>query len=240
MTEQLRLYTQNNFRRNLAGPIYPDKIVLRGRDLDFFTNISPLLETLKEGSDQENELILPNTFFRLLKWPLVVDLLFPYELPQRHMPSHELFLFRENGNPYLNPNRDVTMKELHKIIDFFMIGHPREADEVLMKFVYMRPGAPERPRDAKFTISSAQENRQERAYRQSIRNRPPANNYPVNNGLNWSNKNENNENGGVNLGYTEEEEEALGRLQGANVKRYFRGGKRLTRRGKMNKKTRKH
>ena len=238
MAGQLRLYSQNNLRRNLAGPTYPDRIVLRGRDLDFFARISPLIETLKESSDKEDELVLEHDlFYRGIKWPLIVDLLFPYELSEERMPSHELFYFRDNGNPYLNPNRDVTMAELREIIDYFMIGHPQEMEEILLKFAYMRPGAPPRPPRAEFTIPPAQEIREERAAIQRLRTIPRGNNnYPENNENNdWSN---NTENQGPNIGYTEEEEGLLGKLKGTNAKRYTRGGKRRGK--KLKRKTRKH
>jgi hypothetical protein len=244
MAGQLRFYTPNNLRRNLAGPQYPDKITLRGRNIDFFTNISPLLDTIDELNGRASELVLEKDLFSV-PWGLIVDLLFPNQLSQQHKPSHELFLFRENGFPYLNPNRSVTYEDLQEIIDYFLIGHPREINETLLQFAYRRPGAPERPHNAYFTVSPAKElaerREKQRAYRQSMENSRRNNFSEENNNSNFINYNNENENQGPELGYTEEEEEVLGKLKGANVGRYFRGGKKSRRKTrKLKKKTRKH
>lgn len=248
MAGQLRLYTANNFRRNLAGPQYPDTVVLKGRELEYFNRISGFINML----DEDRELTLEKSWITGEPWGLIVDLLFPYSLERRHTPSNELFLFRENGNPYLNPNRNVTIEDLRKVLDYFMIGNPKMKnreqvlDEIILSFAYDRPGAPKRPQYAHFTISEAEERRrQQERFRSVEQGRPNIANIGsgfwnnVRNGNNENNWPNNNENEGVELGYTEEEEEALGKLKGANVKRYFKGGK--TRRvRKLNKKTRKH
>lgn len=250
MAGQVRLLTANNLRANLAGPQYPDQIVLRGRDLDYFSRISDLIETMDEINGRQNELILQNDYFfggDAKMWGLILDLLFPYELPERHMPSHELFLFNSAGNPYLNPNRDVTMDDLRSIVDYFMIGegrnilrNPRVMDDILLRFAYMRPDAPQQPRYAEFTISPARLRNRERASLRAIRNAPVNNSIPPLNNNEWGNNLSNNENQGPEIGYTEEEEEALGRLSGANARRYFRGGRTRRSSRKLNKKTRKH
>lgn len=243
MANQLRVYSPNNLRRNLAGPQYPDRIVLRGRDLEFFVNISPLIETLDDLNNRQNELVLEREWIHggdPYFWTILVDLLFPYELPERHMPSHELFLFRPDGSAYLNPHRPVSMNDLKEVVDYFMIGRARDLPQVLARFAYMRPGAPERPTVREIVAQNEHNLRRRLAEARRLRNTEDRFNVPPNNNNRYFNNNNNeNENEEPELGYTEEEEEMLGRLQGANVGRYYRGGQKTRRNKKLNRKTRK-
>jgi hypothetical protein len=251
MANQLRLHTGNNLQRLVMPAEYPESIVLKGKNIDYFAKISELIDGMDEINGRANTLVLTNDMFFAANnrnqrmWPIIVDLLFPYELPKPHLHQHELFHFDSDGNPYFNPERKgVKMEDLREIIDYFLIGKPEERDEMILNFVYMRPGAPKRPQYARFVQPPRARERAEKAIRQEYqRAAANANEYQY-----FANENENNRNNynnneyqGPEIGHTEEDEEMLVKLKGKNQARYYRGGKRSTRRmKKRSKKTRKH
>ena len=242
MAGEIRVFSPNNLRRSLEGPEYPDRIVLRGRDLEFFSNISPLIEALDDLNNRQNELVLEREWIHggdAHLWTVILDLLFPFELP-RHRPEHELFLFRRDGSAYLNPHRAVTMDDLKEVIDYFMIGRARDIQNVLTRFAYMRPGAPEEPSVREIVAQEEHNLRERLAYARRLRNTENRFNVPPpNNNTGYFNNENENENEGPELGYTEEEEEMLGRLQGTNAARYYQGGRKTRRNKKLKRKTRK-
>lgn len=207
---------------------YPPEIRLeRGsEELKFLTKHSQLLETYTELSNGDVILSAADLFQGdETKWKMFVDVFFPELAIQR------FFVFK-NGKMSVDPKRG-TEEDLRELLDYLLVEEPRtmmnfaekQARKSLNKNVYAntvaRGVAPRATASAAVAV--------ERNYGNWVNN----NNY-FNNNLN----NNNNEN--VEIGYTEEEEEFMGKLKGKNVKKYYtNGGKRKTRKLKRSKKSRK-
>jgi hypothetical protein len=243
MAGKLVFYTPEMLQKNLQGPQFPDEISIPRSRMNLFvkkTNqYSPLLNTLNEISNRPKEFVLRSEDFMQGDkrfWAVMLDLLFPWELPRHSRPSHEPFIFTQEGY-YHNPIRAITDAEIKEVFDYLNIGQARDMPQLLLKFVYDRPGAPKMPPNARKVLSpeeirkmlleqqrareeAERQAAQERNFRLRLNNlnfgRPDNENlndqveenvYPNrNNNENYNNLNFNNENYNNNANFKNEEE----------------------------------
>ena len=197
----------------------------------FLTSHSALLEGLSDSldTDKEGKEYLELSADILFdgdqeRWKDFVDVFFPEISGQRY------FGFK-NGKVYVLEERGGKEK-LAELLDFFLVDRP----ETMMNFA--REQAKKQlnvaqnvvPRGVGITTTGV--GAQEYAARQAAAQRNNVSNYGNNNGnYNNNNYNNNNNNNNIAIGYTEEEEEALGKIKkGSNIRKYFPNQRRSTRR----------
>jgi len=180
---------------------YPDKIIVVKDSPEYEAlSRSEVFRTLAESWSKTNEVILTSEYFGD-KWPMFVDLFFP------EMGQGPLFIFR-NRSIQVNPKRG-TKKDLDELLDFLLVDKNFARNQA--KKQLNAPG---------ITVPRGRGTRRNWT---NERKRGNNNNYNNNNNNNNAANNENNENeNGPNLGFIDNNEEALfGKLSNKNAKKYF-------------------
>lgn len=271
MAGKLVFYTPEMLQKNIQGPQFPDEITIPRSSMDLYVKeskqYSPFLNTLNELSNRPKEIVLRREDFMggdNRFWAVMLDLLFPWELPRHSRPSHEPFIFTQEGY-YHNPIRAITDAEIKEVFDYLNIGQAKDMPQLLLKFVYDRPSAPKMPPNARKVLSPTEISRAQTLQRQQAAQSQRNTTYNNWNNVNLTqdfenednnekeqflnrnnNGNENynneyyNENNNTNF-KNEEEAKAYSKLTLANFMKYKpkKGGKRKTRKlkSKMKRKT---
>jgi hypothetical protein len=198
---------------------YPDEIiVVKGSPEYKVLSHSEFFTTLAENWTKNNEVKLLSKFFGD-EWPMFVDLFFP------EMGYNPLFMFR-NGSIQVIPNRG-TKEDLAKLMDFLLV----DDEKTMMNFA--RNQARKQLNAPASTVPRGKGTRKNWT---NERKRGNNNNYNNNNN-NAGNNNNNNENNGPNIGFANNNEEAIfGKLSNKNAKKYFPniGRRSKTRRNRSN------
>lgn len=209
---------------------YPSELSLskNSEEWNFLTEHSELFETIGELSDDPVVLDADLLFQGdQTKWEIFVDLFFP------EMNIQPLFRFSNAGLNVI-PSRG-TRNNVREVMDFLLVNTPQTMWNFAESQARKRVNAPqlqeERGLGAPRAVAVAAAQNQYNNF---------GNNWgwgANNNGFynNYNNENENNY--GPEIGYTEEEENALSHLRGQNARRYFprQGGKKKTRKSKQSK-----
>jgi hypothetical protein len=183
---------------------YPDEIIVEIGSPEYEAlSHSEFFRTLAENYSENNEVKLSAKFFGD-EWPMFVDLFFP------EMGYNPLFMFR-NGSIRIIPNRG-TKEDLAKLMDFLLVND----EKTMMNFA--RNQARKQLNAPANTDNRGKGTRKNRTNERKRGN----SNYNNNNNNNAVNNNNNNENNGPNIGFANNNEEAiLGKLSNKNAKKYF-------------------
>lgn len=206
---------------------YPEEITLERGNPEFalLEKHSELFRTIVENySENKDQITLTPTLFGGDDdaWQMFVDVFFP-ELGVR-----PFFSFRGN-KVSVDPKRG-TKEDLQYLLQYMLI----DDEDTMMNFA----------KSQAMKAVNAPQNVVPRGV--GVRKNAPIGSYNYNNNYennnNYNNYNNNN-NSGPRMGYTEENEEMLGKLRGKNASKYFpnEGGSRLTtkRKTRRNRKGRK-
>ena len=182
---------------------YPDEIIVEIGSPEYEAlSHSEFFRTLAENYSENNEIKLSAKFFGN-EWPMFVDLFFP------EMGYNPLFMFR-NGSIRIIPNRG-TKEDLAKLMDFLLVDDKK----TMMNFA--RSQARKQLNAPANTV-----NRGKGTRKNGTNERKRGNSNYNNNNNNAVNNNNNNENNGLNIGFANNNEEALfGKLSNKNAKKYF-------------------
>ena len=183
---------------------YPDEIIVEIGSPEYEAlSHSEFFRTLAENWTKNNEVKLSSEFFGD-EWPMFVDLFFP------EMGYNPLFMFR-NGSIRIIPNRG-TKEDLAKLMDFLLVND----EKTMMNFA--RNQARKQLNAPVNTVNRGKGTRKNRTNERKRGN----SNYNNNNNNNAVNNNNNNENNGLNIGFADNNEEAIfGKLSNKNAKKYF-------------------
>jgi hypothetical protein len=184
---------------------YPDEIIVEigSPEYEALSN-SEFFRTLAENYSENNEIKLSAKFFGD-EWPMFVDLFFP------KMGYNPLFMFR-NGSIRLIPKRG-TKEDLAKLMDFLLVADEKTMMNFARKQARKQLNAP---------ANTANRGKGTRKNGTNERKRGNSNYNNNNNNNNAVNNNNNNENNGLNIGFANNNEEALfGKLSNKNAKKYF-------------------
>jgi len=183
---------------------YPDEIiVVKGSPEYKVLSHSEVFRTLAENWSKTNEVKITPEFFGD-EWPMFVDLFFP------ELGYNPLFFFR-NGSIRLIPKRG-TKEDLAKLLDFLLV----DDEKTMMNFA--RNQARKQLNAPASTVSRGKGTRRNWTNERKRGN----SNYNNNNNNNNNNNDTNNENNGPNIGFADNNEEALfGKLSNKNAKKYF-------------------
>ena len=191
---------------------YPDEIIVEIGSPEYEAlSHSEFFRTLAENYSENNEVKLSAKFFGD-EWPMFVDLFFP------EMGYNPLFMFR-NGSIRLIPKRG-TKEDLAKLMDFLLVND----EKTMMNFA--RKQARKQLNAPASTINRG------KGTRKNGTNERKRGNSNYNNNYNNNNNNNNNDvnNDGLNIGFADNNEEALfGKLSNKNAKKYFPNIGRRTR-----------
>jgi hypothetical protein len=191
---------------------YPDEIiVVKGSPEYKVLSHSEFFKTLAENWSKNNEVTLTSEFFGD-KWPMFVDLFFP------EIGYNPLFMFK-NGSIQVIPKRG-TKEDLAKLMDFLLV----DDEKTMMNFA--RNQARKQLNAPAITVNRGKGTRRNGTHerkRGNNNNNNYYNNYNNNyNNNNNNSNNENNENNGPNIGFANNNEEAIyGKLSNKNAKKYF-------------------
>jgi hypothetical protein len=183
---------------------YPDEIivVIGSPEYEALSH-SEFFRIIAENYSENNEIKLSAKFFGD-EWPMFVDLFFP------EMGYNPLFMFR-NGSIRIIPNRG-TKEDLAKLMDFLLV----DDEKTMMNFA--RSQARKQLNAPANTVNRGKGTRKNGTNERKRGN----SNYNNNNNNNAVNNNNNNENNGLNIGFADNNEEALfGKLSNKNAKKYF-------------------
>ena len=183
---------------------YPDEIIVVKDSPEYEAlSHSEFFRTLAENWTKNNEIKLSAKFFGD-EWPMFVDLFFP------EMGYNPLFMFR-NGSIRIIPNRG-TKEDLAKLMDFLLVDDKK----TMMNFA-------RRQARKQLNAPANTANRGKGTRKNGTQERKRGNsNYNNNYNNNAVNNNNNNENNGLNIGFANNNEEALfGKLSNKNAKKYF-------------------
>lgn len=188
---------------------YPDEIIVVKDSPEYEAlSHSEFFRTLAENYSENNEIKLSATFFGD-QWPMFVDLFFP------EMGYNPLFMFR-NGSIRLIPKRG-TKEDLVKLMDFLLVDDKKTMMNFARKQARKQLNAP---------ANTANRGKGTRRNWTMERKRGNNNNYNNNN----NNVNNVNNNNGPNIGFADNNEEAiLGKLSAQNMKKYFPNIRRRSR-----------
>lgn len=208
---------------------YPSELSLskKSEEWKFLTKHSELFETIDELSDDPVVLDADLLFQGdQRKWGIFVDLFFP------ELDIQPLFRFQNNAVNVI-PSRG-TRNDVEEIMDFLLVNTPQTMWNFADRQARKRVNAPQEQEERGLGVQAAPQAAAHNTYNNFANNWGwPGNN----NGLynNFNNEYENNY--GPEIGYTEEEENALSHLRGQNARRYFprQGGKKKTRKSKQSK-----
>jgi hypothetical protein len=183
---------------------YPDEIIVEIGSPEYEAlSHSEFFRTLAENYSENNEVKLSSKFFGD-EWPMFVDLFFP------EMGYNPLFMFR-NGSIRIIPNRG-TKEDLAKLMDFLLVNDEKTMMNFARKQARKQLNAP---------ANTDNRGKGTRKNRTNERKRGNSN-YNNNNYNNNNNNDVNNENNGLNIGFADNNEEALfGKLSNKNAKKYF-------------------
>jgi hypothetical protein len=186
---------------------YPDEIiVLKGSPEYKVLSHSNFFRTLAENWSKNNEVKLSSEFFGD-EWPMFVDLFFP------EMGYNPLFMFK-NGSVQVIPNRG-TKEDLAKLMDFLLVDDEKTMMNFARNQARKQLNAPLR------TVPRGKGTRRNGTHERKRGNNNYNNNYNNNNNNNENNNNNNN-NDGPNIGFANNNEEAIyGKLSNKNAKKYF-------------------
>ena len=189
---------------------YPDEIIVELGSPEYEAlSHSEFFRTLAENYSENNEIKLSAKFFGD-EWPMFVDLFFP------EMGYNPLFMFR-NGSIRVIPNRG-TKEDLAKLMDFLLV----DDEKTMMNFA--RNQARKQLNAPAGTVSRGKGTR-----KNGTQERKRGNNNNYNNNNN-NNKNNDANNDGPNIGFADNNEEALlGKLSAQNMKKYFPNIRRRSR-----------
>jgi len=203
---------------------YPNEIiVVRGSpEFDVLYDHSELFRTIVENyAENKDEIELSSEFFGGDgdEWHMFVDLFFP------EMGVRQLFLFK-NNTIEVSPKRG-TKEDLAQLMRYMLV----DDEDTMMNFAKAQA---KKQLNYPRNVSVPRRNRPRKTNNRTAKNRNYNNNNNNNAGFNnnYYNNNNNNNNNGPRLGYTENEEQYLGKLSGKNAKHYYanEGGSRKTRR----------
>jgi len=183
---------------------YPDEIiVVKGSPEYKVLSHSEVFRTIAENWSKTNEVKITPEFFGD-EWPMFVDLFFP------ELGYNPLFFFR-NGSIRLIPKRG-TKEDLAKLLDFLLV----DDEKTMMNFARNQARK-------QLNAPANTANRGKGTRRNWTNERKRGNsNYNNNNNNNNNNNDTNNENNGPNIGFADNNEEAiLGKLSNKNAKKYF-------------------
>ena len=194
---------------------YPDEIIVQkdSSEYDVLYKHSELFRTIAEKySGNKDEVKLSSSFFGD-EWPMFVDLFFP------EMGYNPLFIFK-NRAIQLRSNRG-TKEQLAQLLRYLLV----DDEDTMMNFA----------RDQAKKQVNAPANIVPRGIRKTqkkLLNKHRNNNNINSNYYGNSNSNPNYNSDGIELGYTKNEENLLGKLSPKYIKKYFpnKYGKRKTRR----------
>ena len=194
---------------------YPDEIIVQkdSSEYDVLYKHSELFRTIAEKySGNKDEVKLSSSFFGD-EWPMFVDLFFP------EMGYNPLFIFK-NRAIQLRSNRG-TKEQLAQLLRYLLV----DDEDTMMNFA----------RDQAKKQVNAPANIVPRGIRKTqkkLLNKHRNNNNINSNYYGNSNSNPNYNSDGIELGYTKNEENLLGKLPPKYIKKYFTNkyGKRKTRR----------
>jgi hypothetical protein len=194
---------------------YPDEIIVQkdSSEYDVLYKHSELFRTIAEKySGNKGEVKLSSKFFGD-EWPMFVDLFFP------EMGYTPLFIFK-NRAIQLRSNRG-TKEQLAQLLRYLLV----DDEDTMMNFA----------RDQAKKQLNAPANIVPRGIRKTqkkLLNKHRNNNNINSNYYGNSNSNPNYNSDGIELGYTKNEENLLGKLPPKYIKKYFTNkyGKRKTRR----------
>jgi hypothetical protein len=179
---------------------YPEEIIVIKDSPEYEAlSRSEVFRTLAESWSKTNEVILTSEYFGD-KWPMFVDLFFP------EMGQGPLFIFR-NRSIQVNPKRG-TKKDLDELLDFLLVDKNFARNQARKQL-----NAP---------ANTANRGKGTRRNWTNERKRGNSNYNNYNNENNNVNNNNNNNKNGPNIGFANNNEEAiLGKLSNKNAKKYF-------------------
>ena len=179
---------------------YPEEIIVIKDSPEYEAlSRSEVFRTLAESWSKTNEVILTSEYFGD-KWPMFVDLFFP------EMGQGPLFIFR-NQSIQVNPKRG-TKKDLDELLDFLLVDKNFARNQARKQL-----NAP---------ANTANRGKGTRKNGTKERKRGNSNFSNNNHNNNNVNNNNNNNNDGPNIGFANNNEEALfGKLSNKNAKKYF-------------------
>ena len=195
---------------------YPDEIIVELGSPEYEAlSHSEFFRTLAENYSENNEIKLSAKFFGN-EWPMFVDLFFP------EMGYNPLFMFK-NGSIHVIPRRG-TKRDLAKLMDFLLV----DDEKTMMNFA--RSQARKQPNAPASTSNRGIGTRKNGTNERKRGNSNYNNNYYNNNNNNNENNGPNNENNGLNIGFADNNEEAIfGKLSAKNMRKYFPNIRRRSR-----------